>query len=168
MPPRVVLVGAPGAGKSTVGSLLAERLGVALHDTDAAVEAAAGMSVSQVFVTQGEQHFRDLERAAVAEALAHQDGVVSLGGGAVMDAGTRELLAGVPTVWLQVGLSAALARVGMNQARPLLLGNVRGRLRTMLEARAPLYAEVADVTVATDDRTPAEVADEVLAALGPS
>lgn len=168
MPPRVVLVGPPGAGKSTVGSILAERLGVAFHDTDDAVEAAAGMSVSQVFVTQGEAHFRDLERAAVADALATQEGVVSLGGGAVMDAGTRALLVDVPTVWLQVGLSAALHRVGMNQARPLLLGNVRGQLHAMLERRAPLYAEVADLTVATDDRTPAEVADEVLAALDPS
>lgn len=166
MPPRLVLVGAPGAGKSTVGQLLAERLGVSCHDTDEAVEAAAGMSVSHIFVTQGEERFRDLERAAVAAALSEQDGVVSLGGGAVMDAGTRALLAGVPTAWLQVGLSAALHRVGMNQARPLLLGNVRAQLRTMLERRAPLYAEVASVTVATDDRTPAEVADEILTALG--
>lgn len=168
MPPRVVLVGAPGAGKSTVGALLAERLGVGYHDTDQAVEDAAGMSVSHIFVTQGEAHFRELERDAVAAALVERDGVVALGGGAVMDPGTRALLADVPTAWLQVGLPAALARVGMNQARPLLLGNVRGQLRTLLQQREPLYAEVATITVATDDRTPAEVADEILTALDPA
>ena len=165
MTPRVVLVGAPGAGKTTVGRLVAERLGVDFLDTDAVVEATAGMSVSHIFVTQGEPHFRDLERAAVADALATHSGVVALGGGAVLDAGTRELLRTVPTVWLQVGLAAALARVGMNQARPLLLGNVRGQLLALLEARAPLYAEVASATVRTDDRDPEAVATDVVAAL---
>lgn len=166
MAARVVLVGAPGAGKSTVGAVLAQRLGVELLDTDAAVEQAAGMSVSDVFVTQGEAAFRALERTAVADALAHHDGVVALGGGAVVDPGTRALLASAPTVWLRVGLTAALSRVGMTQARPLLLGNVRGRLLALLEERAPFYAEVATVTVDTDDRTPEDVAADVLAALG--
>jgi shikimate kinase len=163
--PRVVLVGAPGAGKSTVGPLLADRLALTFYDIDEAIEAEAGMPVSQIFITQGEPHFRELERVAVARSLEHESGVVALGGGAVMDAGTRTLLAGRVVVWLQVGLSDALSRVGMNQARPLLLGNVRGTLMRMLEARAPLYEQVATITVPTDGRDPQAVVDDIAAAL---
>jgi shikimate kinase len=163
--PRVVLVGAPGAGKSTVGPLLAERLALPFHDIDDAIEAEAGMPVSQIFITQGEPHFRELERDEVARSLEHDNGVVALGGGAVLDAGTRTLLTGRPVVWLQVGLSDALSRVGMNQARPLLLGNVRGTLVRLLEERTPLYEQVAAVTVPTDGRDPQAVVDDIVAAL---
>ena len=164
MTPRVVLVGAPGAGKSTVGRLLAQRLALPFQDIDDAIEAEAGMPVSQIFITQGEAHFRELERAQVARSLAHESGVVALGGGAVLDAGSRTLLAGLPVVWLQVGLADALSRVGMNQARPLLLGNVRGTLLRMLQERAPLYEQVAAVTVPTDGRDPSDVVDVIVAA----
>ena len=164
MTPRVVLVGAPGAGKSTVGRLLAQRLALPFQDIDDAIEAEAGMPVSQIFITQGEAHFRELERAQVARSLAHESGVVALGGGAVLDAGSRTLLAGLPVVWLQVGLADALSRVGMNQARPLLLGNVRGTLLRMLQERAPLYEQVAALTVPTDGRDPNEVVDDIIAA----
>ncbi len=167
MTPRAVLVGAPGAGKTVVGRLLAERLGVAFTDTDAAVEASAGMPVGEIFVTQGEAHFRDLERAAVADAIAESDGVVALGGGAVLDPGTRGLLRETTTVWLEVDLGTALARVGMNRARPLLLGNVRGQLRTLLAERTPLYQEVATVRVDAAG-TPEQVVEAVLAALPPT
>jgi len=163
--PRVVLVGAPGAGKSTVGRVLADRLGVTFRDTDTDVEAAAGSSVADLFVEHGEEHFRALERAAVAEALRTHEGVLALGGGAVLDPATRALLAGRPVVLLEVSLADAAARVGLNRDRPLLVGNVRGRLAAMLDERRPLYQEVARVTVDTADRTPDEVADLVLAAL---
>lgn len=165
MAPRVVLVGAPGAGKSTAGALLAERLRCAFHDTDSGVEAETGMPVSQIFITQGEAHFRELERAEVARALADEGGVVALGGGAIMDAGTRTLLRGLPVVWLEVGLSDALRRVGMNQARPLLLGNVRGTMLRMLQERTPLYDEVASVRIATDGRDPADIVGDITAQL---
>jgi shikimate kinase len=104
--PVLVLVGPPGAGKSTVGAAVAGRLGVAFRDTDADVEAAAGKAVSDVFVDDGEAAFRALERAAVARALQEHDGVLSLGGGAVLDAGTRELLDGHLVVLLDVDLRA--------------------------------------------------------------
>jgi shikimate kinase len=163
--PRCVLVGAPGAGKSTIGALLAEQLGVRLRDTDADVEASTGSTVAEVFLDHGEERFRELERAAVAFALAEHDGVVALGGGAVLDPGTRELLVAseAPVVWLEVGLSAGLERVGLARARPVLAMNPRARLSQLLTERLPLYAEVSDVRILTDGRTPEEIVAEIVA-----
>ncbi len=166
MAPQIVLVGVPGSGKTTVGTLLAERLGVGFRDTDQDVERTEGKPVSDIFVESGEAHFRELERAAVALALQEHDGVLALGGGAVLDDGTRALLVEQPTVWLQVGPAAGAHRVGMDVIRPVLLGNVRGRMTQLLKERGPLYAEVARITVDTEGRTPAEVADAVVEGLG--
>jgi shikimate kinase len=148
--PVVVLVGVPGAGKSTVGRRLAERLGLSFRDTDADIEAAAGRSIPDIFVESGEPEFRRLEEAAVDRALAEHAGVLSLGGGAVLSALTRERLAGRPVVWLRVGLAAASQRAGLSGARPVLLGNVRAQMKALMDARAPLYAQVARITVDTD------------------
>jgi shikimate kinase len=161
----VVLVGAMGAGKSTVGRLLAERWDVAFRDTDDDVEHAEGRSISDIFVDSGEEHFRALEREAVAHALGEHAGVLAVGGGAVMRPETRSLLAGHRVVFLQVGLTDAAARVGLGTSRPLLLGNVRGTLKALLDERTPVYQAVADASVDTDGRTPDEVADLVEAAL---
>ncbi len=165
MPPVVVLVGPPGAGKTTVGRLVAQRLGVAFRDTDADVEAAAGAPVADIFVDQGEAAFRRLEAAAAATALAEHDGVLALGGGSVLDAATRQRLAGLRVVFLDVGVKDAAARVGFNRDRPLLLGNPRAQWLRLMTARRPLYEEVAVATVSTDERTPDEVADDVAALL---
>lgn len=159
--PRAVLVGPMGAGKTTVGRLLASQWGVELRDTDQDVEAAAGRTISEIFVDDGEARFRELEREAVAAALAAHPGVLALGGGAVLDPRTREALAGHCVVFLQVGLSDAVKRVGLGTARPLLLGNVRSQIKALLDARLPVYQAVATVIVATDGRTPDEVAEEV-------
>ena len=162
MTPRVVLIGPMGAGKTTVAGLLAERLGVPVRDTDQDVEASEGRPISEIFVDSGEAHFRALERAAVAAALGTHEGVLALGGGAVLDPATRDLLAEHTVVFLRVGLSDAVKRVGLGSARPLLLGNVRGQIKALLDERAPVYEAVATHTVTTDDRTPAEVAEEIL------
>ncbi len=159
--PTIVLVGPPGAGKSTVGRLLSTHLGQPFRDTDADIEATAGKSISEIFFDHGEEHFRLLEREAVALALATHEGVLSLGGGAVLAAATRELLAGHRVVFLSVGLSDAAKRVGLSRDRPVLALNPRASLRTLLEQRIPLYREVADVEVETDGKTPHQVADEV-------
>ena len=159
--PRVVLIGPMGAGKSTVGGLLAQVWGTELRDTDRDIEAAEGRSVSDIFVDAGEEHFRALERQAVAAALREHTGVLSLGGGAVLAPETRELLRPARVVFLQVGLSDAVKRVGLGHGRPLLLGDVRSRVKAILDERLPLYLEAADHVVATDARTADDVADEV-------
>lgn len=165
MTPRVVLVGPMGAGKSTVGALLATAYGVAARDTDADVETAEGRSIADIFVESGEAHFRDLERVAVQRALAAHDGVLSLGGGAVLDEAIRDLLAGQRVVFLKVGLAEAVKRVGLGVGRPLLLGNVRSRIKALLDERTPIYESVASVVVDTDNRSPQDVAAEIMEAL---
>lgn len=164
-PPRVVLVGPMGAGKSTVGRILAERWGVAFRDSDDDVEATEGRAISDIFVESGEAHFRALERAAVQRALGEHDGVLAVGGGAVMDESTRAAMAGHRVVFLQVGLTDAASRVGLGSSRPLLLGNVRGTMKALLEERTPVYASVSRAVVDTDGRTPDEVASLVEEAL---
>jgi len=161
MTPLVVLVGPPGAGKTTVGERLAERHGVAFRDTDRDVEATVGKAISDIFVEDGEAMFRAHERAAVAIALKEHDGVLALGGGAVIAEQTRTALGGHHVVFLDVGLAAAVDRVGLNTARPLLAVNPRAELKRLLEARRALYEEVATAVVNTDERTPDEVADAI-------
>jgi len=161
--PRVVLVGPPGAGKSTVGALLAERLGVGFRDTD--VERVGGKSIAEIFFDEGEGTFRELERAAVALALSEHDGVLSLGGGAVLDPTTRDLLKPHRVVFLSVGLTDAAKRVGLSRDRPVLALNPRATLHTLLAERLPLYREVATAEVVTDARTADDVTAEVYEAL---
>jgi shikimate kinase len=166
--PRVVLVGPPGSGKSTVGAALAELLGLPLHDTDAAVEAAAGRTISDLFVEDGEPAFRTLERAEVARALAEDTGVVALGGGAPVDPLTEQLLVGQTVVFLDVGIADASKRVGFDQSRPLLAVNPRASWVRLMNERRPVYERVATFRVDTAGRTPGEVAAEVAALLGES
>jgi shikimate kinase len=159
--PRVVLVGPPGAGKTTVGRVLARRWGTSFHDTDAEVERATGKTVPEIFVDDGEAAFRALEEVAVTDTLSSATGVVALGGGAVVSTATRERLRGHRVVFLDVGLSAAVNRVGLGAARPLVFGNVRAQLKALLDARRASYLEVATFVVATDGRTVAQVVDAV-------
>ena len=159
--PRVVLVGPMGAGKTTVAELLGARWGVTVRDTDHDVEAGAGRTISEIFVDEGEQGFRSRERAAVAEALEAHPGVLALGGGAVLDPDTRAALRDHRVVFLEVGVSDAVKRVGLGITRPMLMGNMRARIKALLEERLPVYREVASITVHTDGRTPEDVADEV-------
>lgn len=165
--PVVVLVGAMGAGKTSVGQVLAQRLDVAFRDTDVDIEAAADRTISDIFVTDGEDRFRVLEAEAVGRALDEHTGVLALGGGAVLDPRTRERLGAHRVVWLKVGLSASARRVGLARDRPLLISNPRARLRQLLADRDILYAEVATYEVGTDERTVDEVTDAVRAALCP-
>lgn len=160
-----MLVGAPGSGKTTVGRALAEALGVEFRDTDADIEQMAGKPIPEIFIDEGEAHFRTLERDAVAAALAGCPGVLALGGGAVLAEETRAALVGHTVVHLSVELSDAVKRVGLGAGRPLLAINPRATLKQLMDQRRPLYAEVATATVATDGRTPEEIAAEIAALL---
>ena len=160
----IVLIGPPSAGKTSVGSLLAAELGVPFADTDDLVAAAAGKPVGDIFVDDGEQVFRELERGAVArglDAVAPEGGVLALGSGAVLDPDVRRMLAGQVIVYLEAGFATVARRTGMDRPRVVIPGNPRGRLRAMLEERRPVYAGLASVTVATDDMAPEEVAADL-------
>jgi shikimate kinase len=161
MTPLVVLVGPPGAGKTTVGRVLSDRRGVDFRDTDLDVEQAAGKSVHDIFIEDGEAAFRELERIAVTRALEEHGGVLALGGGAVLDASTREVLAGHRVVFLDVGLAAASERVGFNRSRPLLVLNPRTELQRMLTERRPSYEAVASSIVDTNGRDVDDVVSEI-------
>lgn len=163
----LVLVGPPGAGKTTVGRVLARRLGVGFTDVDAVIVERAGKSISDMFLEDGEDAFRALERQVVAEALTETDGVLALGGGSVLAAQTRERLRAHRVVHLKVGVTDGLRRTGMSTARPLLAGvNPRATFKALLDARAPLYREVATVEVDTVRRSANQVARAVLEAIG--
>src|SRR6187551_2998247 len=167
--PRVVLIGPPGSGKSSVGRALAKALGVSRRDTDTDVERVAGKPVAEIFLDDGEATFRALEREAVALAMAEHAGVLSLGGGAILDDETQELLRaygshGGRIVFLDVSVAAAAPRVGLNAARPLLMGNPRRQWADLMEARRPIYERLATDTVNTDhiraDRVARELVDK--------
>ena len=163
----VVLIGPPSAGKSSVGALLAAELGVPFADTDDLVAAAAGKPVGDIFVDDGEPVFRELERAAVARGLESpgqfgpDGGVLALGSGAVLDPDVRRMIAGRPVVYLEAGFATIAKRTGMDRPRVVIPGNPRGMLRAMLEERRPVYAELATITVPTDDMAPEEVAADL-------
>ena len=162
MSPVVVLVGPPGAGKTTVARAICERLGHDMRDTDEDIVASEGTTIAEIFIDKGEGYFRELEAAAVKLALADHDGVLALGGGAVLSPHTRERLVGERVVFLDVGLAAAVKRVGMNANRPLLLGNVRAQLKSLMDQRRTLYLGVASLTLDTDELEPDAVADRII------
>jgi shikimate kinase len=168
--PAAVLIGPPGAGKSSVGTLLAAELGVPFADTDDLVAATAGKPVGDIFVEDGEPVFRELERLAVARGLevtGAVGGVLALGSGAVLDPDVRRMLAGQVIVYLEAGFAAVARRTGMDKPRVVIPGNPRGRLRAMLEERRPVYSDIASMTVPTDDMAPEEVAADLAKRLRP-
>ncbi|WP_181772716.1 shikimate kinase [Amycolatopsis pittospori] len=166
MSPRAVIIGPPGSGKSTVGPALAARLGLAFRDSDEDIVARAGKPITDIFAEEGEPAFRALEEEMVEKALAEHDGVLSLGGGAPITPGTRERLAGHTVVFLNVGMAAGVQRAGLSTARPLLAGvNPRATYKALLDARLPVYREVAMIEIETDRLTPDEVVEAVVIGL---
>ncbi|WP_062073086.1 shikimate kinase [Demequina sediminicola] len=164
--PRIILMGPPGSGKTTVGTTLARSLGVAWRDTDADIAASAGKSIPDIFLEDGEAIFRDLEEKAVAAAVESHDGVLSLGGGAILREANQRVLKGAAEggsriVFLDVSLKAATPRVGLNKSRPLLLGNPRQQWLSLMQARRPLYEGLATDRIDTDELTPEQVAEMI-------
>lgn len=155
--PVAILIGPPGSGKTSVGPLLADRLNVSFLDTDDEVASIARKPVGDIFVEDGEQSFRSLERVVVERAL-HYYGVVALGSGAIADERTRQQLAGHRMIYLETGFAEVAKRSGLSRPRVPVPGNPRGMLRTMLEERRPLYEQLAVVTIGTDGLSPEEIA----------
>ena len=164
--PVAVLIGPPGAGKSTVGALLADHWQVDFRDTDLLVEQTQGRSISDIFVDDGEAAFRALERETVLASLASGGGVLALGGGAVLDPAVQKALVGHRVVFLDVGIADASSRVGFDGSRPLLAVNPRASWNRLMKVRRPTYESVSTVRVDTAGRTPVEVAAAVVAELG--
>lgn len=162
----IVLVGASGSGTTTVGRLLAAALGREHLDVDAVIAQRAGKPVADIFIGDGEAAFRAIEESTTIELL-DRPAVLSLGSGAVLSGPVRAALRGRPVFWLQVSAGTAAERVGLTAARPVGFGNVRGRLIQLLNQRAPLYAEVAGSSIATDDRSVEEVVELILERLHP-
>ncbi|SDJ10780.1 shikimate kinase [Actinokineospora alba] len=166
MSPVAVVVGPPGAGKTTIGTALAEALGVAFRDTDADIVETMGKSISDIFTDGGEAAFRAAEEKAVAVALREHDGVLSLGGGAVLSEQSRKLLAEHTVVFLNVGMAEGVRRTGLSTARPLLAGvNPRAKFKELLDARLPFYREIASVEVDTDTKSPDEIVSQLATVL---
>lgn len=165
MSPRVVIVGMPASGKSTVGREVAAALGIRFRDADDVLEARSGKLIREIFSDDGEEAFRAIEEDVVLESLRADDCVVSLGGGAVLSPTIRAALVGLPVVWLEVGVATATRRAGLNQLRPLLLGDVRARMETLLAERRHLYEEVATIRLSTDRTSTTDLASQIVAAL---
>lgn len=165
MAPQVILIGPPGSGKSTVGSRVAGLLDAGFRDTDVDIERATKRTIPEIFFEDGEPVFRALEREAVSLAVGEHAGVLALGGGAIMDSQTEEVLTGLPVIFLDVSLTAATPRVGLNKSRPLLLGNPRAQWLKLMGARRPIYERIARWTVNTDNRSQNEVAEEIVGLL---
>jgi len=164
---QVVLIGPPGAGKSAAGALLAQTLGTTFRDTDEEVARAAGKAVPDIFLEDGEDVFRDLERSAVIRALEEHDGVVAVGSGAILDDAIRVSLKERTVVYLAADFTTVAKRAGLDRPRVVLPGNPRGRLRAMLAERVPVYESVATITVQADDAADAEdLAAQIAARLG--
>jgi shikimate kinase len=159
----IVFVGPPGSGKSTVGRALAQKLNRNFVDTDAVIEETTGKKIADIFLIDGEEEFRRIEREVVLSALQSQDSVISLGGGSVLDEDVQSALSSLPEViFLDVSISNAAPRVGFNRDRPLLLGNPRQQWIALMEKRRPIYERIATRTISTDNRKAHEIVAELL------
>ena len=165
--PRLILIGPPGCGKSTVGAALAQKLTIDFIDTDVAIEASYGQKISDIFVDKGEEFFRDLEFKVLDQSLMKEDCVLSLGGGAPIAQRAQEILktAQAPIFFLDVSLAVAAPRVGFNRDRPLLLGNPRAQWQSLAETRRPIYESLASFVIKVDAMSVEEVVDAIVSKL---
>jgi len=167
MPPRIILIGPMGSGKSTIGSLIAEKLNIPFRDTDAVVEQESGKSVYEIFLEDGEDKFRALEKLALRAELLTDNTVLALGGGAPISIDAQSALRaiGSPVIYLDISLSSVADRIGFNRDRPLLLHNPRGQWERLMQERRPIYESIADHIVDVNGKSREDIVEEVLAVL---
>ena len=167
MAPRVILIGPMGSGKTTIGSLLAEKLGLAFRDTDHLIEEQEEKPVSQIFLDQGEDVFRAIEKKVLRDELLTDGTVLSLGGGAPISIDAQSALRAISSyiIFLDISLSTVVPRIGFNRDRPLLLNNPRGQWQSLMEARRPIYEALADVAINVDDKSEEEIVTIALSSL---
>ena len=168
MAPRVILIGPMGSGKTTIGSLVAGKLGLSFRDTDHLIEEQEEKTVSQIFLDQGEDAFRAIEKRVLREELLTDGTVLSLGGGAPISIDAQSALRAIAShiIFLDISLSTVAPRIGFNRDRPLLLNNLRGQWQTLMEARRPIYEAIADTIINVDDKSEEEIVTIVLSSLG--
>ncbi len=169
MTPQIILIGPPGAGKTSIGRSLARSLKIEFTDTDTLIELDQGKSVSQIFIDDGEPLFREVEERICLEAIENETGVLSLGGGAVLSKRVQDAMkrSGAQVVFLDVSLKVAAPRIGFNRDRPLLLNNPRQQWQTLMDARRPVYESLADLIFDVEDRTVNQVVKELLPKVSP-
>jgi len=160
---RVVLMGAPGSGKSTVGAALAKVLALDFIDTDQLIEEREGKAITDIFVVDGEPHFRAVELETLKHVLTLNDVVISLGGGAPISDQAQQLIKSSEStvIFLDVSLATAAPRVGFNRDRPLLLGNPRAQWQALSDKRRPIYEALADVSIKVDDMSVEAITSEI-------
>jgi len=167
MAPRVILIGPMGSGKTTIGQLLASQLGVPFRDTDHVIEEKAGKSVSDIFLEDGEDEFRILEKKVLRDELLSDNTVLALGGGAPISVDAQSALRAIasPVVYLDISLATVAPRIGFNRDRPLLLHNPRGQWQTLMEARRPIYESIADSVIDVNEKSESEIVSLVMEVL---
>jgi len=164
MPPRVILIGPMGSGKTTIGQLVAERLDIPFRDTDQVIEENSGRTVSDIFLEDGEEAFRVLEKGVLRDELLSDGTVLALGGGAPLSIDAQSALRAIasPVIYLDISLATVAPRIGFNRDRPLLLHNPRGQWQTLMEARRPIYESIADTVIDVNTKTEIDIVDEIL------
>jgi shikimate kinase len=164
MPPRVILIGPMGSGKTTIGQLVAQRLDIPFRDTDQVIEENSGRTVSDIFLEDGEEAFRVLEKAVLRDELLSDGTVLALGGGAPISIDAQSALRAIasPVIYLDISLATVAPRIGFNRDRPLLLHNPRGQWQTLMEARRPIYESIADTVIDVNTKTEIDIVDEIL------
>ena len=167
MAPRIILIGPMGSGKTTIGKSLAQKLSLEFRDTDSVIEQRAQKTVSQIFVEDGEDAFRAIEKEVLKEELQGSDTVLALGGGAPISAEAQSALQASDShvVYLDISLANVAPRIGFNRDRPLLLNSPRGQWQTLMEARRPVYESVADTVVDVNKRSQSEIVAQILEVL---
>lgn len=163
MPPRLILIGPMGSGKTTIGKLMANKLNVPFRDTDEVIVAQTGKSISEIFLEEGEDAFRLLEKAVLRQELLSDDTVLALGGGAPISIDAQSALRAIasPVIYFDISLASVAPRIGFNRDRPLLLSNPRGQWETLMQERRPIYEAIADKVIDVNGKSEDDIVKEI-------